>query len=82
MKLEARYYVANRTEDGLLKIAHEEIGPYYDTDVLISANGYDTREAALAAVEGYIKAYKGRYGWFPSYTFVVLEELTAFEDGE
>jgi hypothetical protein len=50
--------------------------------VLISANGYDTREAALAAVEGYIKAYKGRYGWFPSYTFVVLEELTAFEDGE
>ena len=82
MKLEARYYIANRTEDGLLKIAHEEIGPYYDTDVLISANGYDTREAALAAVEGYIKAYKGRFGWSPSYTFVVLEELTAFEDGE
>jgi hypothetical protein len=50
--------------------------------VLISAKGYDTREAALAAVEGYIKAYNGRYGWFPSYTFVVLEELTAFEDGE
>jgi hypothetical protein len=82
MKLEARYYIANRTVDGLLKIAHEEIGPYYDTDVLISAKGYDTREAALAAVEGYIKAYNGRYGWFPSYTFVVLEELTAFEDGE
>jgi len=81
MKLEARYYVANRTEDGLLKIAHEEIGPYYDTDVLISANGYNTREAALAAVEGYIKAYKDRFGWFPSYTFVVLEEFTMFEDG-
>jgi hypothetical protein len=82
MKLEARYYIANRTVDGLLKIAHEEIGPYYDTDVLISANGYNTREAALAAVEGYIKAYNDRYGWFPSYTFVVLEELTAFEDKE
>jgi hypothetical protein len=82
MKLEACYYIANRTVDGLLKIAHEEIGPYYDTDVLISANGYNTREAALTAVEGYIKAYNGRYGWFPSYTFVVLEELTAFEDGE
>jgi hypothetical protein len=82
MKLVAHYYIAKRTEDGLLKIAHEEIGPYYDTDVLISANGYDTREAALTAVEGYIKAYNGRYGWFPSYTFVVLEELTAFEDGE
>ena len=82
MKLETRYYVAKRTEDGLLKIAHEEIGSYYDTDVLISAKGYDTREAALAAVEGYIKAYNGRYGWFPSYTFVVLEEFTMFEDAE
>ena len=82
MKLDPRYYIAKRTEDGLLKIAHEEIGPYYDTDVLISANGYDTREAALAAVEGYIKAYNGRFGWFPSYTFVVLEEFTMFEDAE
>ena len=82
MKLETRYYIANCSTDGLLKIAHEEIGPYYDTDVLISAKGYDTREAALAAVEGYIKAYKGRFGWFPSYTFVILEEFTMFEDAE
>jgi hypothetical protein len=82
MKLETRYYVASRTEDGLLKISHEEMGPYYDTTVLITRDGYDTREAAMAAVEGYVKYYKERFGWFPSYTFMVLEEYTVSEDEE
>lgn len=30
MKLEYCYYVAERTNDGLIKICHEEVGPYYD----------------------------------------------------
>lgn len=82
MKIEYRYYVAHHTEDGLLKIAHEEVGPYYDTTVLISSNGYETRPRAMEAVEAYIKEYRARFGYGPAYTFMILEELTMSEDEE
>ena len=76
MKLEYRYYVAKRTEDGHLKIAHEEEGPYYNTVVLISRDGYKTREQAIEAVGAYLKDYKTRYDYGISYTFMILEEMT------
>lgn len=82
MKIEYRYYVAKRTEDGLLKIAHEQVGPYHDHKVLITSNGYETRPRAMEAVETYIKEYRTRYNYATSYTFVILEELTMSEDEE
>ena len=82
MKIEYRYYVAKRTEDGLLKIAHEEVGPYYNTKVLITNNGYETRPRAMESVETYIKEYRTRFGYGPSYTFTILEEMTMSEDEE
>jgi len=75
MKLEYRYYVAKRTEDGLLKIAHEEVGPYYNTTVLVSRNGYETRVQATEAVARYVKHYG-----FGGYTFMILEEMTMTEE--
>lgn len=80
MKLETRYYIAKRNEDGLIKKVHEEIGPYYDNIVLINQDGYKTREDAFAAVEGYIKAYKERYDWAPRYIFIILEEFIMSND--
>ena len=80
MKLEYRYYVAKRTEDGLLKIAHEEVGPYYNTVVLISRNGYKTRAEATEAVAHYIKEYRIRYDYGTGYTFMILEEITMTEE--
>ena len=74
MKLEYRYYVAKRTEDGLLKIAHEETGPYYNTHVLINQAGYETRALAYEAVTRYVK----HYGF--GYTFMILEEMTMTEE--
>lgn len=83
MKIEYRYYVAQRTaEDGLLKIAHEEVGPYYDTKIPINRNGYETRSKAMEAVEAYIKAYRTFFDYGPSYTFMILEEMTMSEDEE
>jgi hypothetical protein len=76
MKLECRYYVAKRTEDGLLKIAHEEEGPYYNTVVLISRDGYKTRAEAIESVGAYLKDYRARYDYGISYTFMILEEMT------
>jgi hypothetical protein len=76
MTIETRYYVTKRTEDGLLKIAREVVGPYYNETVLISDNGYETRALALGAVEAYIKEYKTLYDWSTTYTFVILEEHT------
>lgn len=80
MKIETCYYIAKRTADGLLKIVREEIGPYYSTTVLITDYGYNTREEALAAVEGYVEYHKEQYGWAPRYSFIILEELTTMED--
>ena len=74
MRLEYRYYVAKRTEDGLLKIAHEETGPYYNTTVLISRYGYETRALAYEAVARYVE----HHGF--GYTFVILEEMTATKE--
>jgi hypothetical protein len=74
MKLEYRYYVANRTEDGLLKIAHEETGPYYNTSILISRYGYETRALAYEAVVRYVEHYGSVY------TFTILEEMTATKE--
>ena len=74
MRLEYRYYVAKRTEDGLLKIAHEETGPYYNTTVLINQAGYETRALAYEAVTRYAK----HYGF--GYTFMILEEMTMTEE--
>jgi hypothetical protein len=74
MKLEYRYYVAKRTEDGLLKIAHEEVGPYYNTSVLISRYGYETRVQATEAMARYVK----HYGF--GYTYMILEEMTMTEE--
>ena len=79
MKLEYRYYVAKRTEEGHLKIAHEVEGPYYNETVLIRDSGYETRADALAAVEAYLKDYKTRYAYSTGYTFMILEELTMIE---
>ena len=86
MKIEYRYYVARRTDDGLLKIAHEaqlrdKVGSY-NTVVLISIFGYETRPRAMEAVEAYIKGYRARFGYGPSYTFMILEEMTMSEDEE
>jgi hypothetical protein len=80
MKLEYRYYVAKRTQDAPLKIAHEVEGPYYNETVLIRDSGYETRAEAMAAVETYIKDYKTRYDYDTSYTFTILEELTMSEE--
>ena len=80
MKLEYRYYVAKRTEDGLLKIAHEEVGPYYNTTVLINRDGYKTREEATGSVARYIKEYKTRYDYSTGYTYMILEEMTMTEE--
>ena len=82
MKIEYRYYVAYYTEGGLLKIAHEEIGPYYNTMVLINRNGYETRSKVMEAVETYIKGYRTRFGYGTTYTFTILEEMTMSEDDE
>lgn len=82
MKLEYRYYVAKRTEGGLLKIAHEEEGPYYNTVVLISRDGYKTRPQAIEAVETYLKDYRARYDYGIRCTFMILEEMTMTEDDE
>jgi len=80
MRLEYRYYVARRTEDGHLKIAHEEEGPYYNTVVLISRDGYKTRAEAIEAVAHYIKEYRIRYDYGIGYTFMILEEMTMTEE--
>jgi hypothetical protein len=80
MKLEYRYYVAKRTEDGLLKIAHEEVGPYYNTTVLVSRNGYETRVQATEAVARYIQEYRTRYGYGTTYTYMIMEEMTMSEE--
>ena len=82
MKLETRYYVANRTEDGLINITREETGPYYDVSVLITSDGYDTRQQAVEAVARYVNLYKAKYGWDPRYAFMILEEYTFVEDDE
>ena len=80
MKLEYRYYVAKRTEDGQLNIAQEVEGPYYNETVLIRDSGYETRADALAAVEAYLKEYKTRYDYSISYTFMILEEMNMTEE--
>lgn len=82
MKLKTRYYIAKRTEDGLLKVVHEEVGPYYNTTELISRDGYETHAQAIEAVAHYIREYRARYGYGVSYTFMILEEFTMSEDEE
>ena len=73
MRLEYRYYIAKRTKDGLLKIAHEEDGPFLETTILVSRSGYETRALATEAVARYVK----HYGF--GYTFTILEEITMTE---
>jgi hypothetical protein len=80
MRLEYRYYIAKRTEDGHLKIAHEEKGPYYNTVVLIDRDGYETRAQATEAVARYIQEYRTRYGYGTTYTYMIMEEMTMTEE--
>lgn len=70
MHLQRKYYVAKKTEDGLIKVLHVEDGPYYDRKVLISQDGYDSQAAAIEAV------CRLRY----DFSFLILEEFTVVFD--
>ena len=80
MKIEYCYYVAKKTEDGLIKIVNEKVGPYYDSTTYISSDGYPTKEEAIQAMENYRSASKNAYGWQPYYTALILEEITVAEE--
>lgn len=70
-EVKKRYYLAEMTDEGHIKIVEKEVGPYYDCSIVISKNGYDSEDSAVRAMENLLSALT-----YPDYAkFFVLTEL-------
>ena len=73
-----RYYIAQVNEKGTVKCITEDwrIGPYYDSTITVSADGYDTEEEAIEAVKKHMAYVYERNNWVSAIDLVIVKQLT------
>lgn len=78
-----RYYIAQINEKGTVKCIIEDlrVGPYYDSTIMVSADGYDTEEEAIDAVKKYM-VYLYRNNWVSAMDLVIVKQLTIRYEGD
>lgn len=73
-----RYYIAQVNEKGTVKCITEDwsVGPYYDSTITVSADGYDTEEKAIEAVKKHMAYVYMQYNWVSDIRIVIVKQLT------